>query len=485
MPLIRSCPSTPLITRISSPSFQTTSIHTTTLRHQSHTSRRSISTTAYNLNRTGNKIRNGIIGGTIVGTIGFSYLYFTDTRSVVHRYQVVPFLRWIYSGDDIPAEAGGKGAGAEKAHEVGLKALRALYDLGFGLRERGAHEYLESEELGVELFGHNLKTPLAISAGLDKHAECIDPLFNISPAISLIEIGCITPLPQEGNPKPRMFRLPTSNSIINRYGFNSVGADTAAVRLRERVRRYALKHGLTEREVLDSTEIPASLWENRLLAVQIGKNKSTPETNMEAVKKDYITCVEKLGRYADILVVNVSSPNTPGLRSLQKRESLQELLAAVVLAAGKTDRKVKPKVVVKVSPDSDGTEDVKDISAAVKFAGVAGVIVANTTVKRPLNVLASPQVSEEEKRVFHKEIGGLSGPVLLPKTLELVERYSKELGNDTVVFASGGIISGKDVLEARKRGAKIVMGYTGMVYDGVGFFGRIAEEMKRILDGGK
>jgi len=282
-----------------------------------------------------------------------------------------------------------------------------------------------------------------------------------------------------------MFRLPTSNSIINRYGFNSVGADIAAVRLRDRVRRYALKHGLTEREVLDSTEIPASLWPNRLLAVQIGKNKATAETDMEAVKRDYITCAEKLGRYADILVVNVSSPNTPGLRSLQKRESLQELLAAVVLTVQKADRRVKPKVVVKVSPDNDGMEDVKDISAAIKFAGIAGVIVANTTVKRPLKVLASPQVSEEEKRVFHKEIGGLSGPVLLPKMLELVERYSKELGDNAVVFASGGITNGKDVLEARKRGAKVVMGYTGMVYGGVGFFGRIAGEMKRIVDGGK
>ncbi|KAG0638055.1 Dihydroorotate dehydrogenase-domain-containing protein [Tuber brumale] len=482
MPLIRSCPSTSLTTRTTCPSFRILSIPATTLCQTT----RNVSTKAYNLNRPGNKVRNGIIGSTIVGALGFSYLYFTDTRSAVHRYQVVPFLRWIYSGDDIPTDAGGKGSGAEKAHEVGLKALRVLYDLGFGLRERGAHEYLAGEELGVEvLFGHNLKTPLAISAGLDKHAECIDPLFNISPAISLLEIGCITPLPQEGNPKPRMFRLPTSSSIINRYGFNSVGADTASVRLRDRVRRYALKHGLTEREVLDSTEIPASLWPNRLLAVQIGKNKATAETDIEAVKRDYITCVEKLGRYADILVVNVSSPNTPGLRSLQKRESLQELLAAVVLAVQKADRKVKPKVVVKVSPDSDGVEDIKDISAAIKFAGIAGVIVANTTVKRPLNVLASPQVSEEEKRVFHKEIGGLSGPALLPKTLELVERYSKELGDSAVVFASGGITSGKDVLEARKRGAKIVMGYTGMVYDGVGFFGRIAGEMKRMVDGGK
>lgn len=255
-----------------------------------------------------------------------------------------------------------------------------------------------------------------------------------------------------------------------------------AVRLRDRVRRYALKNGMTEQEVLDSTHIPASLWENRLLAVQIGKNKTTPETDIEAVKRDYMICVEKMGKYADILVVNVSSPNTPGLRSLQKRESLQELLSAIAEAAERVERRVKPKVMVKVSPDSDSTEDIKDISAAVKFARVAGIIVANTTVKRPLSVVASPQATAEEKRILHTEAGGLSGPVLVPKMLELVERFSKELGGQAVVFASGGVTSGSDVLEARKRGAKIVMGYTGMVYGGVGFFGRISEEIRRILD---
>ncbi|KAI5838725.1 Dihydroorotate dehydrogenase-domain-containing protein [Morchella snyderi] len=452
-----------------------------------------LSSTAANLARPGNRIRNGLIGTTLVGTVAFGYYYLTDTRSAIHQYPVVPFLRWFYSGDDIPKEAGGKGDGAEKAHEVGIKALRGLYDIGFPLRERGDHEYLDAEGMGVEtdkndrnqLFGHHLKTPLAISAGLDKHATCIDPLFALSPAISLLEIGCITPQPQAGNPKPRMFRLPTSNSLINRYGFNSVGADVAAIRLRDRVRRYAHAHGISEDDVYNSTTLPASLYPNRLLAVQIGKNKTTPETDIEAVKRDYTECVGKLARYADIIVVNVSSPNTPGLRSLQKRELLQDLLAAVVKATNDTPRKVKPKVVVKVSPDSSSPSDIKDISAAILGAGVAGVIVANTTVSRPPEILASPQTTEEEKRVAAKEMGGLSGPVLLPKTLELVERFKKELGDGAVVFASGGITSGRDAVEARKRGASVVMGYTGMVYGGVGFWGRVAEEMASILEGGK
>lgn len=235
--------------------------------------------------------------------------------------------------------------------------------------------------------------------------------------------------------------------------------------------------------MLNSTTLPASLWPGRLLAVQIGKNKTTPETDLEAVKRDYIECVDKLGRFADIIVVNVSSPNTPGLRSLQKRESLAELLSAVVDATKNTARAVKPKVVVKVSPDSDTTNDIRDISHAILSSGVAGVIVANTTVSRPAAVLASPQTTEEEKRIAAQEVGGLSGPALLPKTLHLVERFSKELGDKAVVFASGGITSGADAVEARRRGAKVVMGYTGMVYGGVGFWGRVAGEMARILEG--
>ncbi|KAL7274239.1 Dihydroorotate dehydrogenase (quinone), mitochondrial [Rhizina undulata] len=433
-------------------------------------------------NSFSNKFRNGVIGSAIIAAVGFSYLSLTDTRSSVHRYQVVPFLRWLYNGDDIAKEEGGRGPGAERAHEIGLKSLRALYDIGFGLRERGQHEYLETPGMGVEVFGHRLNSPLAISAGLDKHAECIDPLFNLSPSISIVEVGCITPLPQAGNPRPRMFRLPTSQSLINRYGFNSQGADAAAIQLRGRVRRYALKHGMTEQEVLDS-DIPASLWENRLLAVQIGKNKATPETDIEAVKQDYERCVERIGKYADIIVVNVSSPNTPGLRSLQKRESLEDLLQAVVSAANEVKRKNKPKVVVKVSPDSDSDADVKDISAAVRGAKVDGIIVSNTTVERHPELTASPQTTEEEKRIAKKEMGGLSGPSLLPKMLGLVERYHKELDDEVVLFASGGITSGNDVLEARKRGAKIVMAYTGMVYDGVGFFGKIGRELSRALKG--
>jgi dihydroorotate dehydrogenase len=332
--------------------------------------------------------------------------------------------------------------------------------------------------MSLPIFGRKLNTPLAISAGLDKHAEAIDALYDLSPAISLLEVGCITPEPQPGNEKPRMFRLPTSESLINRYGFNSQGADAAVRRLRERVRRYALANGMTEEEVLAS-DVPASLREGRLLAIQIGKNKNTSETDIEGVKRDYVTCVDKLGRYADVLVVNVSSPNTPGLRDLQRGEVLQELLGAITTAAKQAPRKWSPQVMVKVSPDLGSYREVQEIAEAVKASGVAGVIVSNTTTVRPPQVLASPQTSEEERRIFHQEKGGLSGPILLTRTKQLVRAFRRELGDSKAIFASGGITKGEDAVDVMHEGADMVMAYTGMVYGGVGFFGRIAREMQR------
>lgn len=323
-----------------------------------------------------------------------------------------------------------------------------------------------------------MNTPLGISAGLDKHAECIDALFALSPAISFIEVGCVTPRPQDGNPRPRLFRLPTSGSFINRYGFNSVGADAVARRLRDRVRRYAAANGTTEAEVLADASLPASLHRGRVLAVQIGKNKTTPETDIAAVKRDYVECVQKLGPYADVVVVNVSSPNTPGLRTLQAAKPLTELLSAVVTAASQvTLRARKPQVVVKVSPDSDSPNQINDICAAIRNAGIAGVIVANTTTTRPSSLTASPQTSEEEKRISALEAGGLSGPALLPKTLNLVGEYRRRLGRDIEIVASGGVNNGKDAMRCVQMGANAVMGYTGMVYGGVGWFGKVAREL--------
>ena len=207
--------------------------------------------------------------------------------------------------------------------------------------------------LEVEVFGHVLSNPIGTSAGIDKHAEIPDPLFALGP--SIIEIGGTTPYPQDGNDKPRVFRLPSQKGLINRYGLNSEGADNVAMRLRQRVREYAWANGFgideeAEQSVLDGDAgVPGgSLARGKLMSVQVAKNKFTSDDDIEAVKADYVYCVEALARYADIIVVNVSSPNTPGLRSLQRVEPLTNILTGVVEAARQTKKKVKPAVMVKV-----------------------------------------------------------------------------------------------------------------------------------------
>lgn len=188
-------------------------------------------------------------------------------------------------------------------------------------------------------------------------------------------------MPQNGNPKPRVWRLPSQNALINRYGLNSEGADHVAMRLRQRVREYAYKLGWgageeAEERVLDGEAgVPAgSLTPGRLLAVQIAKNSWT-SSDIEAVKSDYVYCVNALARYADIIVVNVSSPNTVGLRSLQQEEPLRDILTAVVSAAKTKRQKRPPHVMVKVSPDEDSEDDVRGICQAIMASGVDGVIV--------------------------------------------------------------------------------------------------------------
>lgn len=284
-------------------------------------------------------LKTALYGTSLILGFGLIYLYITDTRASAHRWLVIPALRILYPDP-------------EDAHHAGNTALKALWQLGLYPRERGDPD--AKGDLTVDVFGHTLRNPIATSAGIDKHADIPNPLFAIGPAI--IEIGGTTPMPQDGNERPRVFRLPSQRAFINRYGLNSEGADHVAMRLRQRVREFAHSVGLghdasAERFVLDGhAGVPAgSLTNDKLLAVNIAKNKFTPEKDVDAVERDYVYCVERLGPYADILVVNVSSPNTPGLRSLQQTAPLTKILTGVVKAAQQTDRKTKPAVMVKVS----------------------------------------------------------------------------------------------------------------------------------------
>jgi dihydroorotate dehydrogenase len=303
--------------------------------------------------------------------------------------------------------------------------------------------------------------------------------------------------------------------MINRYGLNSKGADHMAAVLKQRVSDFAYAAGFglqdeSEQRVLDgeANVPPGSLVPGKLLAVQVAKNKLTPDNDIEAIKRDYVYCVDRVARYADILVVNVSSPNTPGLRDLQATAPLTAILTAVVGSAKNIERKTKPFVMVKVSPDEDSNEQISGICEAVWNSGVDGVIVGNTTNRRPDPVPKGFVLPEEEQKTL-TETGGYSGPQLFDRSVALVARYRALLDQgppsaadakaDTpatelegavekaadvatlprkVIFASGGITTGKEARQALDAGASVAMMYTGIVYGGVGTVTRVKKELR-------
>ena len=306
--------------------------------------------------------------------------------------------------------------------------------------------------------------------------------MKLTRSVAVVEIGGITPFPQKGNPTPRVWRLPSQKGLINRYGLNSDGAELVAARLRHRLREYAydMGYGLdeaAERAVLngEADVPPGSLVKGKLLAIQVAKNEFTPTRDLEAVKRDYVAGTSLLARYADIIVVNVSCPNEAGYRELQRVEPLMNILTGVVEAAASVDRKRRPAVMVKVSPDEDTEEQVRTICGAVCQSGVDGVIVGNTSTRRP-DPIPGSQLSRTEAAIM-KQRGGYSGPQLFGRTVSLVKRYRRELDQSLldqaeqqqqsntptrkVIFCSGGITSGSEALEALEAGADVAMVYTG------------------------
>ncbi|RAK72346.1 dihydroorotate dehydrogenase 2 [Aspergillus fijiensis CBS 313.89] len=458
--------------------------------------------------KAGRGLKRTVIGTTLALSALVGYVYATDTRASVHRYGVVPLVRTLFPD-------------AEDAHHFGVDILKTLYKYGLNPRERGNPD--GDGSLVTEVFGYTLSNPIGISGGLDKHADIPDPLFEIGPAI--VEVGGTTPLPQDGNPRPRVFRVVSQNAMINRYGLNSKGADHMAAVLEQRVQDFAYANGFGEHELAEKRVLngeagvpPGSLRPGKLLAVQVAKNKVTPDNDIEAIKRDYVYCVDRVAKYADILVVNVSSPNTPGLRDLQATAPLTAILKAVVGAAKSIDRATKPYVMVKVSPDEDADEQVSGICQAVWSSGVDGVIVGNTTNRRPDALPKGFTVPAAEQETL-KETGGYSGPQLFDRTVSLVARYramldatpntpeltgaaaeatttAAQVEPDTentpsleppkpsdslarkVIFASGGVTNGQQAQAVLDAGASVAMMYTAITYGGMGTVTRVKQEMR-------
>lgn len=340
-----------------------------------------------------------------------------------------------------------------------------------------------------QLWGKHFSNPVGLAAGFDKHGEAIDGLFNLG--FGYVEIGSITPEAQDGNPKPRFFRIPSSQSVINRYGFNSDGHLAVLERLRNRVHAWLVKnanllpesiftppqisgdpdpdpveailHSRTDAQVLDQLNVPRSLVPGKVLAINLGKNKASAAESIA----DYVAGVQTLGPYADILVINVSSPNTPGLRSLQRREIVQALLEDVVKARNELTSSNKPPILLKIAPDLS-KDEVADIGSAAKASKVDGIIVSNTTISRPLTAGIDPVT---------QEAGGLSGPPVKPLALRVLKTLYALTGGEIPLIGCGGISTGQDALDYAKAGASFVQLYTALGYQGVGLPRMIKDEI--------
>jgi len=279
------------------------------------------------------------------------------------------------------------------------------------------------------IMGLQFKNPVGLAAGFDKNATYIEETAALG--FGFVEIGTVTPMPQPGNPKPRLFRLPADNALINRMGFNNDGVDVVAYRLRH----------LKNRDII--------------IGGNIGKNKITP--NEEAVN-DYEICFKILFDVVDFFVVNVSSPNTPGLRELQEKEPLLNILNHLQQL---NSQKEKPKpILLKIAPDLT-LEQVDDIISIIKESKIAGVIATNTTIER--NNLSTPSPAVEQCGA-----GGLSGKALFKRAVDMVKYISDKSQKQFVIIGVGGISAGEDAKAMLDAGADLVELYTGLIYEGPG-----------------
>ena len=310
----------------------------------------------------------------------------------------------------------------ETSHDVALKSLACAQHLKLLALFNPAPPPCPLTVMGLEF-----PNPVGLAAGLDKNGDYIDPMMALG--FGFVEIGTVTPRPQPGNPEPRLFRLPRHRAIINRMGFNNLGVD----HLIEQVDRRQRKG---------------------VLGINIGKNFDTP---VERAAEDYLMCMDKVYAHADYITVNISSPNTPGLRSLQFGDEFGELLSTLKarqqVLAEQHDRYVP--LAVKIAPDMSDDE-LKQVGDLLLSHGIDGVIATNTTVSREA-VTDSP---------FAKEAGGLSGAPLRERSTQVVHTLANHLAGELPIIAVGGILSAADAVEKMQAGAALVQIYTGFIYSG-------------------
>lgn len=332
---------------------------------------------------------------------------------------------------------------AEEAHYATLKSLKIIVKiplLGWLIKQ---YFTIKNKKLEKQFFGLNFKNPVGLAAGLDKNAAYIEALSCLG--FGFIEVGTVTPLPQDGNPKPRLFRIKQDKAIINRMGFNNAGMEV----VRNNILNYRNKH-------------PKS---NLIIGVNIGKNKETPN---ETAKEDYIKCFNHLYDMADYFVVNVSSPNTPDLRALQEKEPLQDIIFSLQ-NQNKYKDKLKP-ILLKIAPDLS-KEQLNDILEIVDNTNLSGIIATNTTIGRDGITLYENELNEIGS-------GGLSGEPLTDSSTFVIE-HLRNKNHDIPIIGVGGIMSAKNAKEKMQFGADLVQVYTGLIYEGPSLVKQINRQLKK------
>jgi dihydroorotate dehydrogenase len=346
---------------------------------------------------------------------------------------------------------------AEAAHYISMNALKALCTIGI-VRKFISGKFKIEDNLIKTACGLTFKNPIGLGAGFDKNAKYIRELEAFG--FAFIEIGTVTPKPQKGNDKPRLFRLPKDKALINRMGFNNDGLDVIADRLRKWKRRQTIDNRQQKNSHF------TSYISRLIIGGNIGKNKETPNGD---AWKDYEKCFQVLHPYVDFFVVNVSSPNTPGLRELQEKNSLKKILNHLQVL--NQNHEIQRPIFLKIAPDLslEQIDDVIDLAIEIKLDGL---VATNTTISRG-------NLSTSVKELQEIGAGGLSGKPLKRRSTEIIRYIFKRTNGKILIIGSGGIFNSEDANEKLNTGATLLEVWTGFIYEGPGIVKSICKQLKK------
>ena len=381
-----------------------------------------------------------------LGSVTFSGICVYKGDERFYSSWLMPFLQnWVVKD-------------AEKAHRLAIWAAKNNLLIAPPSVRKQIITNHENPVLTTTVLGIKFPNPVGIAAGFDKNAEAVEGMHNLG--FGFVEIGSVTPKPQPGNPVPRVFRLNEDQAIINRYGFNSDGHELVYQRLANLQSKYSntsSEHHLKQRKPI--------------IGINLGKNKSSPVDSVD----DYVEGVHKFGAIADYLVINISSPNTSGLRSLQERDQMKRLIKEVMKARDSlpsSNQSKKPPVVIKIAPDLS-KEDKKDIATVVMSSDykIDGLIVSNTTTSRPSSLQNGSK----------SETGGLSGSPLKDLSTQAIFDMYQLTNGKIPIIGVGGVSSGQDAFDKIAAGASLIQLYTSFIYIGPPVAAKINNELEQIL----